>query len=82
MKFSQYFNGWANENYYANGAKIGKNGDFYTAVSVGGVFGFCIANKIEKLRIKFEENLDRNLDTDAKSFDTTQNINSDKNTKI
>ena len=79
MKFSQYFKGWAHENYYANGVKIGKNGDFYTAVSVGGVFGFCIANKIENLRMKFEESLEANLDVNAKSFDTTHNINSDEN---
>lgn len=79
MKFSQYFKGWAHENYYANGVKIGKNGDFYTAVSVGGVFGFCIANKIENLRMKFEESLEANLDVNAKSFDTTRNINSDEN---
>ena len=43
MKFSDFFEGWLNESYYANTAKIGKSGDFYTAVSVGSFFGICIA---------------------------------------
>lgn len=43
MKFSEYFELWANQNYYKNGVKIGKNGDFYTAVSVGSMFGITLA---------------------------------------
>ncbi|MCI6988506.1 MAG: SAM-dependent methyltransferase [Campylobacter sp.] len=49
MKFSEYFEAWLNQNYYKNIAKIGKDGDFYTAVSVGGLFGAIIANKILRI---------------------------------
>lgn len=44
MKFSQYFNKWVHEKYYASGVKIGKQGDFYTSVSVGYLFGVLLAN--------------------------------------
>lgn len=47
-KFSQYFNEWlyANEGYYSNYKQIGKDGDFYTAVSTSSFFGGAIAKKI------------------------------------
>lgn len=48
MKFSAYFYSWQRK-YYANGAKIGKNGDFYTNVSVGSVFGLCLAKRFINL---------------------------------
>lgn len=44
MKFSQFFSRWVHKNYYANGANIGKKGDFYTSVSVGWLFGAAWAN--------------------------------------
>ena len=44
MKFSEFFTRWAHENYYAKGVKIGKNGDFYTSVSAGFLFGAAWAN--------------------------------------
>ncbi|KAA6225492.1 MULTISPECIES: SAM-dependent methyltransferase [unclassified Campylobacter] len=43
MKFSQFFNTWLHELYYKQGVKIGKDGDFYTSVSVGSLFGTLIA---------------------------------------
>ena len=55
MKFSDFFEGWLNESYYANAAKIGKSGDFYTAVSVGSFFGICIAREILRLSADFCE---------------------------
>ncbi len=42
MKFSDFFKLWT-QNYYKNPAKIGKKGDFFTAVSVGGLFGGLLA---------------------------------------
>lgn len=52
MRFSEYFDLWLNQTYYKNGVKVGKDGDFYTAVSVGSFFGICIANEILKSGIK------------------------------
>lgn len=49
MRFSEYFRLWAHENYYANGVKIGREGDFYTSVSVGYVFGALLANYFVRL---------------------------------
>ncbi|MBK2000203.1 SAM-dependent methyltransferase [Campylobacter sp. 2018MI35] len=49
MKFSQFFNTWLHENYYKNVSKIGKNGDFFTAVSVGNLFGILLAKHFLKL---------------------------------
>lgn len=54
MKFSEYFESWVNQNYYANSVNIGKKGDFYTAVSVGAFFGICIAKKILKIYNQFQ----------------------------
>ena len=49
MKFSEFFDIWVNENYYKFGVDIGKKGDFYTNVSVGYLFGACLANYFIKL---------------------------------
>ena len=49
MKFSEFFDIWVNENYYKFGVDIGKKGDFYTNVSVGYLFGACLANYFVKL---------------------------------
>ena len=49
MKFSEFFDIWVNENYYKFGVDIGKKGDFYTNVSVGYLFGVCLANYFLKL---------------------------------
>ena len=49
MKFSEFFDIWVNENYYKFGVDIGKKGDFYTNVSVGYLFGACLANYFLKL---------------------------------
>lgn len=54
MKFSKYFNLWLHEGYYKKGVKIGKEGDFYTSVSVGSLFGICIAKRILELSLKFD----------------------------
>ena len=54
MKFSDYFEEWLNGNYYAKATPIGKKGDFYTAVSVGSLFGICIAKRILELANNFE----------------------------
>lgn len=52
IKFSSYFNEWLNENYYKSSARVGKGGDFYTAVSAGPLFGVTLAyhflNLVEK----------------------------------
>lgn len=47
-KFSAYFNQWlySKDAYYAKYRPIGKQGDFYTAVSTSSFFGGAIANKI------------------------------------
>ncbi|WP_149724671.1 SAM-dependent methyltransferase [Campylobacter concisus] len=49
MKFSEFFDIWVNENYYKFGVDIGKKGDFYTNVSIGYLFGACLANYFLKL---------------------------------
>jgi len=54
MKFSEFFDIWVNENYYKFGVDIGKKGDFYTNVSVGYLFGACLANYFLKLLKKGE----------------------------
>lgn len=48
MKFSEYFNEWlyAEEGYYTTFKAIGKEGDFYTAVSTSKFFGGAIAKHI------------------------------------
>ncbi|HEB9332527.1 TPA: SAM-dependent methyltransferase [Campylobacter coli] len=43
MKFSEFFHTWLHESYYKNAVSIGKNGDFFTAVSVGNLFGTLLA---------------------------------------
>lgn len=43
MKFSDYFSSWLYDGYYSNAVKIGKEGDFYTSLSVGSIFGITIA---------------------------------------
>lgn len=47
-KFSEYFENWlySNDGYYSNYKDIGKEGDFYTAVSTSSFFGGSIAKKI------------------------------------
>ncbi len=48
QKFSTYFNEWlyGTNGYYANYKTIGKEGDFYTAVSTSSFFGGSIGKKI------------------------------------
>lgn len=41
-KFSEFFENWLHQNYYKKVTKIGKEGDFFTAVSVGNLFGTLI----------------------------------------
>jgi SAM-dependent MidA family methyltransferase len=50
IKFSDYFEQWLYQNngYYTNYNTIGRNGDFYTAVSSSPFFGGSIAKKIIK----------------------------------
>ncbi|EJF7385111.1 SAM-dependent methyltransferase, partial [Campylobacter jejuni] len=43
MKFSDFFHAWLHESYYKNAVSIGKNGDFFTAVSVGNLFSTLLA---------------------------------------
>jgi len=47
IKFSEYFNDWlyGEQGYYANYKTIGKDGDFYTAVSSSKFFGGSIGKK-------------------------------------
>ncbi|HDZ4940778.1 TPA: SAM-dependent methyltransferase, partial [Campylobacter jejuni] len=56
MKFSIFFHTWLYENYYKNAVNIGKNGDFFTAVSVGNLFGILLAqhflNLVDKKILK------------------------------
>ena len=49
-KFSTYFNDWlySNDGYYSSYKDIGKDGDFYTAVSTSPFFGGSIAKRIIK----------------------------------
>jgi SAM-dependent MidA family methyltransferase len=48
MNFSNFFNNWlyANDGYYSNFKAIGKDGDFFTAVSSSSFFGGSIASRI------------------------------------
>ena len=48
IKFSKYFEQWlyTEDGYYANYKTIGKDGDFYTAVSTSKFFGGSIAKKL------------------------------------
>ena len=57
MKFSDFFEAWLNDSYYANGVKIGKEGDFYTAVSVGSFFGICLGREILRLSANFADKI-------------------------
>lgn len=51
MRFSEYMNAWlyGKEGYYKRFKEIGKNGDFYTAVSTSRFFGASIANEYYKM---------------------------------
>ena len=51
MKFSKFFGEWlyGEDGYYLNYKTIGKDGDFYTAVSASKFFGGSIANYIIKV---------------------------------
>ncbi len=51
MRFSDYMNEWlyAEQGYYKDFKAIGKEGDFYTAVSTSSFFGASIANHFYKL---------------------------------
>ena len=55
MKFSKFFESWLT-GYYQNAVSVGKEGDFYTSVSVGSLFGLSIAKKISKLKKRFLSN--------------------------
>ncbi|MBX2078880.1 SAM-dependent methyltransferase [Campylobacter peloridis] len=46
--FSDFFQKWIN-GYYSKAVSVGKNGDFYTAISVGNLFGVLLANHFLKL---------------------------------
>jgi len=48
MKFSKYFENWlySEDGYYSSYKDIGKDGDFYTAVSTSSFFGGSIAKRI------------------------------------
>lgn len=48
IAFSQFFKDWS-QKYYSQAVKVGKEGDFYTAVSVGNLFGVLLANHFLKL---------------------------------
>ena len=74
MKFSDFFESWLNERYYANAAKIGKSGDFYTAVSVGSFFGICIAREILRLSADFCATQELSLDAAASSGASRQGL--------
>ena len=74
MKFSDFFEGWLNESYYVNTAKIGKSGDFYTAVSVGSFFGICIAREILRLSADFSATQALSLDAAASPIASRQNF--------
>lgn len=60
VKFSEYMDAWlyGEEGYYKNFKAIGKEGDFYTAVSTSRFFGASIANYFYTLLQ--EEKADRN----------------------
>jgi len=74
VKFSDFFEGWLNESYYANAAKIGKSGDFYTAVSVGSFFGICIAREILRLSADFSATQALSLDAATSPIASRQNF--------
>ncbi|EAH8850905.1 hypothetical protein A0U25_05365 [Campylobacter lari] len=46
--FSEFFQNWIDK-YYSQAVSVGKNGDFYTVVSVGNLFGVLLANHFLKL---------------------------------
>ncbi|WP_039667711.1 SAM-dependent methyltransferase [Campylobacter sp. RM16704] len=48
MTFSEFFKNWTDK-YYSQAVSVGKNGDFYTVVSVGNLFGVLLANYFLKL---------------------------------
>ncbi|OCX42616.1 hypothetical protein A7X81_04650 [Campylobacter ornithocola] len=48
MAFSEFFQNWIDK-YYSQAVSVGKNGDFYTAASVGNLFGVLLANHFLKL---------------------------------
>ncbi|WP_318529703.1 SAM-dependent methyltransferase [Campylobacter sp. FU_497] len=48
MAFSEFFQNWIDK-YYSQAVSVGKNGDFYTAVSVGNLFGVLLAKHFLKL---------------------------------
>ncbi|AJC90494.1 SAM-dependent methyltransferase [Campylobacter subantarcticus LMG 24377] len=48
ITFSEFFQNWIDK-YYSQAVSVGKNGDFYTAVSVGNLFGVLLANHFLKL---------------------------------
>ncbi|HEC1751636.1 TPA: SAM-dependent methyltransferase, partial [Campylobacter lari] len=48
IAFSEFFQNWIDK-YYSQVVSVGKNGDFYTAVSVGNLFGVLLANHFLKL---------------------------------
>ncbi|EAK0822778.1 hypothetical protein A0Z38_01745 [Campylobacter lari] len=48
IAFSEFFQNWIDK-YYSQAVSVGKNGDFYTAVSVGNLFGVLLANHFLKL---------------------------------
>ncbi|EPC6290884.1 SAM-dependent methyltransferase [Campylobacter lari] len=48
MVFSEFFQNWIDK-YYSQAVSVGKNGDFYTVVSVGNLFGVLLANHFLKL---------------------------------
>jgi len=54
MQFSDYMNAWlyGNEGYYKKFHTIGKEGDFYTAVSTSRFFGASIANHFYKMLLE------------------------------
>ncbi|QKF64827.1 SAM-dependent methyltransferase [Campylobacter corcagiensis] len=54
MRFSQFFNSWLNDGYYKKAVKIGKNGDFFTSVSVGSLFGVILSRYILSISSKFD----------------------------
>ena len=56
IKFSDYFNSWlySNEGYYTKYKAIGKDGDFFTAVSTSIFFGGSIGKKIVDTILKNE----------------------------
>ncbi|HEC1759421.1 TPA: SAM-dependent methyltransferase [Campylobacter lari] len=48
IAFSEFFQNWIDK-YYSQAVSVGKNGDFYTAVSVGNLFGVLLAKHFLKL---------------------------------